>query len=94
MAAKREVEGALSLLVNASRVSPPLRAAVQEVEDEIHRLTAVLVSIRADHQPQWVSEQAKAAGKEPWVCQLCGVEDGSWPCSTRLEIDDALEGGE
>lgn len=33
-----EVERALSLLVNAARVSPPLREAVAVVEREIRRL--------------------------------------------------------
>ena len=36
------------------------------------------------------TEQAKAAGKEPWACVLCGTADGSWPCSTRMEADEML----
>lgn len=35
-------------------------------------------------------EEAKAAGKEPWVCVFCSVADGSWPCDTRMTVDDAL----
>lgn len=36
-----EVERALSLLVQASRVSPPLRDAIRVVEDELRRLQVV-----------------------------------------------------
>ena len=59
---------------------------------EIERLRAALDEIRDLHQPMWVSEEAKAAGKKPWVCCWCGTADGSWPCDTRLLVDEALEG--
>jgi hypothetical protein len=39
------VDSALTLLIQASRVSPPLREAVAEVNEEIQRLRAIL----ADH---------------------------------------------
>lgn len=58
--------------------------------DEIERLRAALREIRALHQPEWASEQAKAAGKEPWVCALCGTADGGWPCSTVATIREVL----
>ena len=69
-------------------------AMVSDVVDlvwpEIDRLRAVLTKIRDLHQPMWVSEEAKAAGKKPWVCCWCGTADGSWPCDTRLVADEAL----
>lgn len=40
------VDRALSLLVNAARVSPPLRDAVAVVEDEVRRLKAQVDRIR------------------------------------------------
>ena len=49
----------------------------------------LIADLRALHQPMWFSEQAKAAGKEPWVCELCGTGDGSWPCESVLLIDEA-----
>ena len=49
----------------------------------------LIADLRALHRPMWVSEQAKAAGKEPWVCELCGTGDGSWPCESVLLIDGA-----
>jgi len=58
--------------------------------DEIERLRAALREIRALHQPEWASEQAKAAGKEPWVCSLCGTADGGWPCDTIDMIREVL----
>lgn len=62
----------------------------QEAADEIERLKRALTEIRDLHQPMWVSAEAKAAGKKPWVCCWCGTADGSWPCDTRLTVDDAL----
>lgn len=61
-----------------------------DAAEEIERLRAALTDIRDLHQPMWVSEEAKAAGKKPWVCCWCGTADGSWPCDTRLVADEAL----
>src|SRR5690606_18919026 len=62
----------------------------EEAAAEIERLRAALREIRALHEPEWASEQAKAAGKEPWVCALCGTADGLWPCSTVATIREVL----
>lgn len=62
----------------------------ENAKAEIERLRAALREIRALHQPEWASEQAKAAGKEPWVCALCGTADGPWPCSTAATIREVL----
>lgn len=59
--------------------------------DEIDRLRTAIIAIGDLHQPMWVSAEAKAAGKAPWVCCWCGVADGSWPCDTRLLADEAVE---
>lgn len=75
-----------------------LRAALREVRARMRaalleisaRLRAALLEVRARHQPEWASEQAKAAGKEPWVCALCGTADGLWPCSTVATIRKVL----
>lgn len=53
----------------------------------LRAVAAALPALLDIHQPEWVSEEAKAAGKDPWVCRFCGTADGSWPCSTRLELD-------
>lgn len=59
---------------------------------EIRRLRAaidsLLLDIDSDHQPEWASEAAKAAGKQPWCCRLCGPSDGSWPCAHRITLDE------
>src|SRR5690606_20090889 len=67
-----------------------LTPAGHDAADEIERLRAALREIRALHQPEWASEQAKTAGKEPWVCALCGTADGLWPCSTVATIREVL----
>ena len=50
---------ALSLLFNAARVSPPLRDAVQEVEDEMNRLRDLLNSA-ADALAQYYDDESYA----------------------------------
>jgi hypothetical protein len=70
-----------------------IRKHLTEAADEIERLRAALTEIASLHVPEWVSEAAKAAGKKPWTCETCGVEDGSWPCSTMLIIEE-LQGDE
>ena len=66
-----------------------VHAVLDEAADEIERLRAALVEISEQHQPIWVSEAAKAAGKEPWVCVYCGTADGSWPCTTKIIVNEA-----
>lgn len=56
---------------------------------EVQASRKLIADLRVLHRPIWVSEQAKAAGKEPWVCELCGTGDGSWPCESVLLIDEA-----
>lgn len=63
---------------------------LRDAADEIERLRAALREIRALHEPEWASEEAKAAGKEPLVCALCGTADGLWPCSTVATIREVL----
>jgi hypothetical protein len=60
-------------------------ARITELERAVRMF---LTEIDESHQPQWVSEEAKAAGKEPWVCVTCGTADGSWPCGERLSLDE------
>ena len=59
---------------------------------EIFRLRNAIdvfvAGVDVQHAPEWASEAAKAAGKEPWVCVTCGVGDGSWPCAERLALDE------
>jgi hypothetical protein len=65
-----------------------------EPADEIERLRAAidtyLAEVNGAHTPEWASPEAKAAGKEPWVCATCGVADGSWPCSERMALDELI----
>lgn len=65
-------------------------ALLTEAGNDLARLRAALAEIRDLHQPTWTSEAAKAAGKNPWVCELCGTADGHWPCYTHLTANDAL----
>jgi Ni,Fe-hydrogenase III component G len=61
----------------------------EEARHELERAVRMfLTEIDESHQPMWVSEEAKAAGKEPWVCVTCGTADGSWPCGERLSLDE------
>ncbi|MBU3689096.1 MAG: hypothetical protein B7C54_05715 [Acidimicrobiales bacterium mtb01] len=54
-------------------------------------IDALLSEIDGDHQPEWVSEEAKAAGKKPLWCRFCGAGDGSWPCAHRMALDELKE---
>lgn len=73
-----------------ARIVADQRDQLVKLGAEIERLRAALREIRALHQPEWASEQAKAAGKEPWVCALYGTADGLWPCSTVATIREVL----
>jgi hypothetical protein len=66
------------------------RASAEMAEARITAARAEMSEIIANHEPLWVSDEAKAAGKGPWVCQMCGTADGSWPCVTRMAADAAL----
>lgn len=67
----------------------PYTPAERKLAREVQASRKLIADLRALHQPMWVSEQAKAAGKDPWVCELCGTGDGSWPCESVLMIDGA-----
>ena len=64
------------------------RHAIVAAVDLLDALDAQVSELLADHQPEWANEEAKAAGKEPWVCGTCGVADGSWPCTSLLIAED------
>jgi hypothetical protein len=83
------LSGDLSTLTG-EQVNIAYEERIADLEAEIERLRATLRGIRELHQPVWASEQAKAAGKEPWVCQLCGTADGHWPCDTLTDIREVL----
>lgn len=76
-----------AVLANCSSCSARLDAA-----DEIKRLRAaidaLLTDIDGDHRPEWSSDEAEAAGKEPWCCAWCGAADGGWPCVHRRALDE------
>ena len=65
------------------------------VDDIAERLRAAIDSLLADmdsdHQPEWASEAAKTAGKDPLWCRFCGAKDGSWPCTHRMALDALKE---
>ncbi len=65
-----------------------------DLKNEIERLRAAidtfLAEVDSQHAPEWASPEAKAAGKEPWVCVTCGVADGHWPCTERMALDDLI----
>jgi hypothetical protein len=65
------------------------------LRDENERLrpaiAAAIRELQAGHYPEWASEEAKAAGKEPLWCAICGAADGGWPClSAEVANDLAL----
>lgn len=66
------------------------RARAEMAEARIAAARIEVAEITTNHQPMWVSEQAKAAGKDPWVCHVCGTADGSWPCVARMAAEAAL----
>jgi len=66
-----------------------LGGRARDLAREVQASRKLIADLRALHRPMWVSEQAKAAGKDPWVCDLCGTGDGSWPCESVLLIDEA-----
>ena len=42
------------------------------------------------HEPDWASDKAKADGKDPVWCRICGPADGSWPCTSQMVVTDLL----
>ncbi len=70
--------------------APRLVEATRAVLGQLEAAEAALRAIGDTHQPMWASDEAEAAGKEPIGCSLCYPSDGRWPCSTRMEADDAL----
>lgn len=67
-----------------------------EYVTEIIRLRSVIADVAhelgEEHRPDWASEKAKAAGKDPVWCVICGTADGSWPCVSSLVAEDLTEG--
>jgi len=70
-------------------VIPDLQEELGMANAYIAASRKLVADLRALHQPEWASEDAKAAGKDPWVCELCGVADGHWPCDSARMIDEA-----
>jgi len=64
-------------------------ATITALDAEVQASRKLVADLRALHQPEWASEDAKAAGKDPWVCGLCGVADGHWPCDSARMLDEA-----
>lgn len=73
--------------LDGSRTMVPSHTAL--LAREVQASRKLIADLRALHRPMWVSDAAEAAGKEPWVCELCGTGDGSWPCESVLLIDEA-----
>lgn len=63
------VAGALSLLVQAARVSPVLRDAVQTVEAELDRAAAIVADL-ASKDPT-----ASVGPMEDLICTLCNGDE-------------------
>ena len=60
-----------------------LLADCADAADEIERLRAALVEIRQLHQPTSTDYGTRA------FCVLCGAADGSWPCTTKIIVNEA-----
>ena len=62
-----------------------------EYAEEIYRLRAaideMLAAIYGEHQPEWVTTDAEAAGEDLLRCRFCGAKDTSWPCPHRTALD-------
>ena len=65
--------------------------ALAEIERLRAALDSLLADIDGDHQPEWASDEAEAAGKNPWCCAWCGAADGGWPCVHRKALDELKE---
>lgn len=59
-----------------------------EVGALAYAIRQAITELDAVHQPQWNSNQARADGRTPEGCDMCGSGDGSWPCVTRMVADD------
>lgn len=62
--------------------------AADKIELLLSSIDNLLEDIDADHQPEWASEEARLAGKDPWCCVTCGPADGSWPCVHRMALNE------
>ena len=67
------------------------QAGCDASRDRIAELEAAIGEIDAEHQPDWATPKAKAQGKPPWVCLMCGTADGSWPCVTQAIVDEVMD---
>jgi hypothetical protein len=73
-----------------------LRSATDSIHADLTRHAADLTvaiqravrELDAEHQPDWASEQAREAGKDPVGCVMCWPKGGSWPCTSKLIADD------
>jgi len=66
---------------NSRRLAREVLRSRTAIKDAIRELEAC-------HYPQWISDEAKAAGKDPIWCATCGSADGDWPCTSILVVDD------
>lgn len=71
-------------------VLPDLRQELDNANAALAASRKALADIYATHRPEWVSDAARIAGKEPWCCAFCGTADGAWPCETRIIAAEAL----
>jgi hypothetical protein len=56
-----------------------------------------VAELDAEHRPMWASPQGgfthePVEGREPVGCAICYPGDGSWPCTTRMVVDEHLRG--
>ena len=72
-----------------------LRAAadgLRQLADENRALREAILDAATElgltHEPDWASDKAKADGKDPVWCRICGPADGSWPCTSQMVVTD------
>jgi hypothetical protein len=100
MEAERDADvsaGAVARTVAMSHIAAERdaeRAARERAEAEVRQLRQAVMEAATElglaHEPEWASPAAKEKGLNPVWCAICGAADGSWPCTSRMVLDDLL----
>lgn len=58
------------------------------IEEFFQVLDRELLELESEHRPQWSTPEAKALGKDPIGCMICWPSDGSWPCISKMCVEE------
>jgi hypothetical protein len=60
-------------------------------------IRSAIAELNAEHRPQWVAGDNNYGytdkprdGFDPVGCVICYPQDGSWPCTSALVVDDLI----